>query len=241
MDEELIGRFNSYAQWAAQVHWNRRTDEVQKQQILANLRANRNAGFAQNKAAVEELKSLLQKKQIPATEMHIQVAGDIRETLQELKNHFKDMHAELHVEDVVHGAGRVHENVTVLYDALKRQEKILLNLNETVFSDLIPHLFFLYNKELQLNANIRQHSQSMYTKSAKVVKHIHQNYFSRLKQVSTEKQFFEDHKEVLLATYLLSVSGRTAGNVHGLNTTEGRQAEAAFIGSLAELTELVKA
>lgn len=241
MDEELIGRFNGYAQWAAEVHWNNRTNEVQKQQIMSTIRANRNAGFAQNKAAVEELNFILQKKQIPGAEMHIQVARDIRETLKELKVHFKDMHAELHVEDVIHGAGRVHENVTALYDALKRQEKILLNLNETVFSDLIPHLFFLYDKELQLNENIRQHSKGMYTKSAKVVKHIHENYFSRLKQVSTEKQFFEDHREVLLATYLLSVSGRTAGNVHGLNTTEGRQAEAAFISSLAELTTLVKA
>ena len=57
MDEELIGRFNGYAQWAAEVHWNRRTDEVQKQQIINTLRANRNAGFTQNKAAVDELKA----------------------------------------------------------------------------------------------------------------------------------------------------------------------------------------
>ncbi len=240
MDEELIGRFNGYAQWAAELYWNKRTDEVQKQQIISAIRANRNAGFTQNKAAVGELKALLQKKQIPATEMHIQVAGDIRETLKELKEHFKDMHAELHVEDIVHGAGRVHENVAALYDALRRQEKILLNLNETVFADLIPHLFFLYDKELQLIQNIERHSHGMYKKSAKVVKHVHQNYFSRLKQVSGEKQFFEDHREILLATYLLSVSGRTVGNVHGLNTTEGRQAEAAFISSLADLTTLVK-
>lgn len=240
MDEELIGRFNSYAQWAAELYWNKRIDEVQKQQVMGALRLNRNAGFMQNRTTREELTALIQKKQIPATEMHIHVAGDIRETLKELKEYFKDMHAELYVADIVHAATRVHENVAALYDALKRQEKILLNLNETTFHDLIQHLFFLYEKELQLNQNIEQHSHGMYKKSTKVVKHIHENYFSRLKSVSAEKQFFEDHREILLATYLFSVSGRMVGNLHGFNTTEGRQAEAAFISSLADLTALVR-
>lgn len=236
MDEELIGRFNGYAQWAAEVYWNKRTDEVQKQQGIAQLRENRRAGFEKNKITIAEVNGVIQKKQIPTAEMHVRVAADMRETLKQLKEHFKNMHAEIHVADIAQGAARVHENVAIVYDALKRQEKILLNLNEETFHDLIPHLFFLYDKELQLNQSIERHSYEMYKKSTKVVKHIHKNYFSCLKAVSGEKQFFEDHKEILLATYVFSVSGRIVGNVHGLNTTEGRQAEAAFIGRLAELT-----
>lgn len=233
LDTELVGRLHGYVQWGAEIHWNKQEHHAHKSDVMTLLKEKRTLGFEANKQLIQEVKQVIVRKQIPSHEQKIQVYHDIKETVEGLKSHFKNMHAELFVEDAAFAAQRLHENVVILADIVKRQAKLVNALNAGTYDDLLPQIMYLYEKEQSLEKAMAVHAEEMHAKSHHVLKHLHQNYFERMKAVTADKKFREDHHDLFVAGYLLDVSSRAVAHVHGIATTEAKRSEEAFLSNIA--------
>ncbi len=233
LDTELVGRLHGYVQWGAEIHWNKQEHHAHKNDVMTLLKENRMLGFEANKQRIQEVKQVIERKQIPIHEQKIQVYHDIKETVEGLKSHFENMHAELFVEDAAFAAQRLHQNVVILADIIKRQAKLVNALNAGTYDDLLPQIMYLYEKEQDVEKAMAVHAEEMHAKSHHVLKHLNNNYFERMKVITTDKKFREDHHDLFLAGYLLDVSSRAVAHVHGITTAEAKSSEETFLGNIA--------
>lgn len=232
LDDETIGRLQGYVQWGADACWHKKAQEAEKEKACSQLKQQKQAGFGVNKEFLQEIKALVGKKQLPLYEMKSQVYEDMKETLSAMKPSFHNMHAELFMADAVYAAERIHDNSIMLFDVLKRQEKLLQAITPETFEELVQHFLFLYEKEQKLQQKNKEHSSDMSSQAVRILEHLQQNYFERLASVSKEKEFYQTHQDIFLAAYLLSVCSRAIGNVQGIETAALRDAEAAFVQNM---------
>lgn len=233
MDEEIIGRVHGYIQWAADAYWNKKEYEAQKTEMCSVLKQNKNLGFDENKHAIQQLKLIISKRQLPVNKIKVQIYEDIKELLLYLKVHFQNMHAELFVTDVIYAAERVHENTVILNDTVQRQEKILDGLTPETFDELMQHFLFLLEKEQGLQEGINRHSIEMCNVAMRLMRHINYNYFFRLSKISRDRQFHNDHNDIFISAYLLSICSRAIGNVYGIDLAELQEVEESFVNNIS--------
>lgn len=233
LDTELVGRFHGYVQWGAEIHWNKQEQHAHKIEVISLLEEKQSLGFEATKSLIHELKQVIEQKQIPIHEQKMRVFNDIKETVAALKPHFKNMHAELFVEDAAFAAQRLHENSIMLADTVKRQAKLLGALNAGTYDDLLPQVIYLYERERNLEQTMVGHAEEMQKKSHHVLKHLNSNYFERMKMLADDKKFREDHHDLFVAGYLLDVSSRAVAHVHGITTNAAKDSEEVFLGNIA--------
>lgn len=229
MDDETIGRLQGYVQWGADAYWNKKAQEAEKQKACSQVKQQKQAGFQANKEFLQEIKKNVTKKQLPLYEMKSQVYEDIKERLASIKPFFHNMHAELFLADAVYATERIHDNSMMISDVLKRQEKLLHAITSETFEELAPHILFLYEKEQRLQQKNKEHSVELSFQTMRILGHLYQNYFERLASLNKEKQFHEDHKDLFLAAWVLSMCTRAMGNAQGIETTALRNIEQAFV------------
>lgn len=233
LDAELVGRLHGYVQWGVEIHWNKQEQHAHKDEVMTALKEKQVAGFDVNKQLLRELKQVIERKQHPLHEQKTHVYHDLKATIQELKSHFRNMHAELFVEDVSFAIERLHENVLALTDTIRRQARLVAALNAQTYDELIPQIFYLYEKEKNIEKTMREYADEMHKKSRHVLKHCNINYFKRLKQLAGDKQYHADHHDLFVAAYLLDVGSRAAAHVHGIDTTEAKNNEEHFLSNIA--------
>ncbi|MEK6867507.1 MAG: hypothetical protein AABX98_01660 [Nanoarchaeota archaeon] len=233
LDTELVGRLHGYVQWGAEVHWNKQEHHAHKSDVMTLLKEKRALGFEANKVMLQELKQVIERKQIPAHGQKIRVYHDIKETVEALKPHFRNMHVELFVDDAAFAAQRLHENVMILADIVKRQAKLVGALTPITYDELLPQIMYLYEKEQEVEKAMAVHAGEMHAKSHHVLKHLNSNYFERMKELTNDKKFREDHHDLFVAGYLLDVSSRAVAHVHGITTNAAKDSEEAFLTNIA--------
>lgn len=233
LDDETIGRLQGYVQWGADVSWHKKTQEAEKEKACSQVKQQKQEGFEANKEFLQEIKAIVAKRQLPLYEMKSQVYEDMKEVLSAMKPSFHNMHAELFMADAVYAAERIHDNSIILFDVLKRQEKVLGAVTAETFEELVPHLLFLHEKEQKLQQKNKEHSIDMSSQSVRILEHLQQNYFERLASLSREKEFYQAHQDIFLAAGVLSICSRAIGNVQGIDIAALRNAEAAFVQNIA--------
>ena len=237
LNTELVGRLHGYVQWAADIYWNKQEHHAHKSDVITLLKEKRALGFEANKPLLQELKQVIERKQIPAHQQKMHVYYDIKETVNALKPHFRNMHAELFVDDAAFAAERLHENVVILADIVKRQAKLVNALTSVTYDELLPQIMYLYEKEKDVEKAMAVHAGEMHAKSHHVLKHLNSNYFGRMKEITTDKKFRQDHHDLFVAGYLLDVSSRAVAHVHGITTNAAKDSEEAFLSNIAPFSE----
>ncbi len=232
MDDELLARFHGYTQWAKQMHWNLQEAAVHKRELFAI--------FQQHKdnpkvilAQTENMKSLVQKKQLSHGEELLAVFHDIKESQKELIPFFQGMHAELFVKNVVNSIERMHGHAMTLSDVQQRQLRILNGMRAEICADLLPHLFFLYEKEKKTQRTMFIETEVISKNKKKLVHHMHENYITRLQKLHGDASFREDHRQLLQLTYLISLTGSIFGNLYGVSQKEEQGHENEFLSAVA--------
>ncbi len=233
MDAEVLGKLHGYIQWAAEVQWNRREHDVHKREVMALLNQHKDAGFVGNAMTLEELRHLVHGKQLPLHESKKQVYLDIKDTITDIFPLFRNMHAELFLKDILFSMTRVHENTLGIHDSLQRQEKLIGALTPQTFEELLPHIMYLYGKEVQLQQQNEAHVADMHKKTVRIMGHLNKNYFKTLKKVSADPKFKEDHHDLFVASYMLSLCSRTMTQEYGLASQDLAAVENSFIGNIA--------
>lgn len=233
MDAEVLGKLHGYIQWAAEVQWNRREHDVHKREVVALLNKQRTAGFVGNAMTVQELRNLVHGKQLPLHESKKQVYLDIKDTIADLLPLFRNMHVELFLKDILFSMTRVHENTLGIHDALQRQVRLIGALTPQTFEELLPHILYLYSKETQLQQQNETHVADMHRKTVRVMRHLNNNYFQTLKKVSADQKFREDHHDLFVASYMLSLCSRTMAQEYGLPSQDLAAVENSFMGNIA--------
>ncbi len=233
MDAEVLGKLHGYIQWAAEVQWNRREHDVHKREVVMLLNQHKEAGFVGNAMTLQELKHLVNGNQLPLHESKKQVYIDLKDTLTDILPLFRNMHVELFLKDIIFSMTRVHENNLGIHDALQRQTKLLNALNPQTFEELLPHILYLYSKEIQLQQQNESHVIDMHRKTTHVIGHLNKNYFKTLKKLSNEPKFREDHHDLFVAAYMLSLCSRTMAQEYGLASLDLAKVETTFIENIA--------
>lgn len=233
MDDELLARFHGYTQWAKQMHWNIQESRIHKRELF-NV-------FQQYKdkpqlilAQTQHAKTLIHKKQIPHGEELVAVFHDMSQSQKELLPLFSGMHAALFVQNIVEISARMHQHALVLFDSQQRQLRVLNGFSAEVYKDLLPHLFFLYEKEKKLQAAMIQEAGKIELNRKKVVRHMHENYITRLRKLHEDDTFRENHREILHGTYLISLSGSVFAHLYGISQKEGQVHENEFLNAIAQ-------
>ncbi|PIN79033.1 hypothetical protein COV16_05210, partial [Candidatus Woesearchaeota archaeon CG10_big_fil_rev_8_21_14_0_10_34_8] len=230
MDHELVGRLAGYAKWGSEAFLNKQEYENYKAEICTRLNNQKNMSYIENLDTINELQSLLHKKQIQMNNMNLHVFEEIKDTIKEMMPLFEGMHAELFAKEIENSSEGIFKNSVALHDAVLRQSEAISSLNEATYAFLLPNVLFLYDRELELRSKIKKHASVMHNNGLKLVNHMKKNYFERLSSVSSDKKFLEDHHDLLVASYLLSVCSRAAANVYGVDTNSLEQIEDGFIG-----------
>ncbi len=232
MDDEELGQALGYVQWAEEICTNTQADEEQKESSVQFLQAHRALGFAENKEAIKQFHDILRRKQLQQTAMKGEVYGDIRKNIAEKISTFENMHAELFAREIAHTVQNVHQNTLLLYDVLVRQEKLLGAMTSETFADLVPHVLFLYEKERNLNGQIEKRITILHKNTLKLVEHISSNYFGRLAKLAQTKEFQEDHHDLFIGAYYLSILTRVVTKAQGTNTQELLEKENQFLKNI---------
>ncbi len=235
LNTELVGRLHGYVQWGAEIYWNKQEHHAHKDEVMTALKEKNVTGFEANKQRISELKQIIEGKQYPLHEQKAYVYRDLKETIEALKLHFRNMHAELFVEDVFFASERLHDNVVALIDTIKQQARLVVAVNEQTYNDFIPQIFYLYEKEKFIEKRMVEYANEMHKKSRHVLQHFNINYFERLKQLVGDKQYHADHHDLFIAAYLLDVGSRTVAHVHGIDTTEAKNNEEHFLSNIAPI------
>jgi hypothetical protein len=233
MNEEVVGRLVGFAHWGDEAFLNRQEYEMHKAEVTADLRANRAAGFEVNQHLVGQLKTIISRKQHQMNVMKMHTYEEVQHAMEEMLPLFAKMHAELFVKEIDNSLIGIHKNTVAMHDAVTRQSRILDAMDASSYEDLIPHLFYLYDKEKQLQCHIQRHAKNMHKNAVKLVKHMNGNYFGRLSRVANTEEFHKAHGEVFTAAYLLSVASRAIAKVQGNDTRELHDLETAFMSNIA--------
>lgn len=233
MDVETLGKLHGYIQWGADVYWNKQEHDIHKREVFAILQEHKDAGYVGNAMTIQELKSIINGKQLPfhATKQHISI--DIKDTFEDLAPLFQNMHVGLFVTDVLLSVTRLHQNTVALHDSLQRQAKLLHAVNAQTCEDLLPHVFFLYGREQQFHRQNQQHVHDIYAKTLRVLRHLNKNYFTTLKHLASDKKYREDHHDLFVSAYVLSLCTRALTQEYGIPSQDLASVEEAFIGNVA--------
>lgn len=230
-DEEL-GQALGYVHWAEEICTNIQGDEGQKEECVQSLRSNRVSGFTGNKEILHRLNDIIHKKQVQQIAMKGEVYAHIQKTIAEKITCFENMHAELFAREIAYKVQQVHQQTTLLFDVLLREEKLLTALNQESFENLIPHILFLCEKEKRLKENSKHATTAIHKNALKLIEHMSFNYFDRLAKLAETKEFHEDHHDLFMGTYLLSTLVRTIIYAEGFDASELLEKEQQFIKHL---------
>ena len=226
MDDETIGKALGYVEWSTHAAAIRQGYNQDKQQLVSDI--NKNSGYEQNKYLLQQVQRIIGRKQSQTLSLKLHVYEELQNILEDIMPIFEDMHAELFVSEIHAGTIALHNNTAVLHETIKRQEQLLAAMNFQTFDDLIDSVLFLYQKEQQLNANMQKHAIIIHKNATKLVQHMDKNYFERLSRISNTEEFFNNHKDILHATYLVSVCSRALARIHGLDTRTLTEKENGF-------------
>lgn len=233
MDAEVLGKLHGYIQWAAEMQWNRREHDIHKRETIALLNQHKKAGFVGNAMTLQELRRLVHGKQLPLHESKKQVSLDLKDTITDIFPLFCNMHAELFLKDILFSITRVHENNLGVHDTLERQVKLIAALTEQTFEELLPHILYLYGKEVQLQEQNQTHVMDVHKKTVRVIEHVNKNYFKTLKKLNDNPKFREDHHDLFVAAYMLSLCSRTLTQEYGVPSQDLTSIENEFIKNIA--------
>ena len=233
MDTETLGKLHGYIQWAADVHWNKEEQDAHKREVLALLEQHRDTGFVANALTLQELRMLVNRKQVPLHAAKKEVSLDIKDTVEEIQPYFQKMHIELFAQDILHAVRRVYENSLIVHDSLLRQARLIQALTVQTFDELLPHIFFLYRKECHLQNQIQQHVSDINRHSFYIISHLNKNYFQHLAKLTTDSKFRQDHHDIFVASYILSLCSRALAQEYGISYEKLASAEATYIANIA--------
>lgn len=211
---ELLGRLQGYVNWASEVVWHKQKHDSLKQQSVKILKKQRKKGYDVHAQLLKQLSDVVARKQVPLHEQNVHVHEDIRETMNLLKIMFSKAHAELFVEDAVYASESMHEHAVLLHDAICKQALLLKAVSQQTYDDVVPQVIFLCEKEAEIKQKLQYHAEQVSQSSVKVLLHINENYFVRMKKLALDHQYIEDQRQVFVAGYALALCSKTLATLY---------------------------
>lgn len=217
LNVELLGRLQGYVNWSSEIVWHKQKHDSLKQQSLQHLKKHQKKGYKINAQLLKQLSDIVVKKQVPLHSQKVHVHDDIKETMNILKSVFIKTYPELFVEDAVYVSERMYEHAILLHDAVSRQALLLHALNQDTYEDVLPQLFFLCDKEIGERQKLQAYAQDVLVSSARVLAHMNNNYFVRMKKLASDSQYIEDHRQLFVAAYALALCSRALATLYDVS------------------------
>ncbi len=232
MDEDTVGKLLGFVQWSQEAFWNKQEYEGHKAEVIQTLNETCSRGFEANKHLIKQLVSVTDRKQMQMNIMNIEVYSEMLFIMENIVPLFAGMHAELFVKEIENSLKRIHKNTVALHDVVKNQSRVLNAIEAETYEDFMPHISYLYDKEIHIKNRINEHVNIVHCNGKKLVKHLNANYFGQLGKI-IDNQFRTDHSEILQATYFISTISRSVAKLHGKNAEELYALETKFTGNIA--------